>query len=292
MSKKGFTKKKKIVLIIVAILTVAFIVVNILDINRFVVRKNLIKTKKLAKNKEVRFVLIADLHSATFGKNNAKLLSSIRKCNPDFIVVAGDMMTAKPGKDNQPAVDFMNALTKEYKVYYGLGNHEHRARLYKETYGDMYDEYFEAIKSDNLTVLDNESVALDDVEIIGLTIDREYYKRLVRKKMSDTYLTDTLGTPDEDKFSILIAHNPEYGDQYFDYPADLFVSGHLHGGIIRLPWLGGVASPSIHLFPKYDGGLYQKNGRYGYVSCGLGTHTVPMRFNNPGEITLFTIQGE
>ena len=289
MAKKSIIHK--LIPAVAAVLAVSFVVKKYVDIHRFVKRECLLRTKKLPKGREVRFVLIADLHSREFGNKNINLIKAIRKANPDFIVVAGDIMTARPGHDNRPAVDLINALTKEYKVYYGLGNHEHRSRLYPENYGAMYEEYFDAIKSPNLIVLDNASVTAGDLQIMGLTIDRTYYKRLVKQHMDISYIRETIGLPDEDKFSILIAHNPDFGDTYFEYPADLFVSGHLHGGIIRLPLLGGLASPSFRLFPKYDGGLYRKNGRCGYVSCGLGTHTVPMRFNNPGEFTVFTVRG-
>ena len=290
MSQKSLFKK--IIPVLSAALAVSFAVVNYRDMHRFVKRECFIKTKKLPKDKKAKFILLADLHSWEYGHGNASLLKAIRREAPDFIVVAGDIMTARPEHDNRPAVDFIRSLTKEYRVYYGLGNHEQRSGLYPETYGNMYREYFHAIRSKNLIVLNNESITFDDFEILGLTIDRSYYKRLVKQHMSASYIVQTIGLPEKDKFSILIAHNPEYGDTYFQYPADLFVSGHLHGGIVRLPFLGGVASPSLKLFPKYDGGYYRKGNRHGYVSCGLGTHTVPMRFNNPGEFTVFTICGE
>ncbi len=289
--KEAF-KPKRIINACLAMLVITFLTVNYFDIHRFVVREKTIRTKKLKRGKQVKFLLLADLHSARFGRDNKKLLKKIYDIDPDYVIVAGDMMTARSHRDNKEAIAFMNALTKNYKVYYGLGNHEYRARLYPETYGDMYKEYFDAIASRNLTVLDSESVTVGDFEITGLTVECKYYKRLSFEPMKKDYVKHTVGEADPDKFSILIAHNPEYGDAYFDYGADLFVSGHLHGGIIRLPRIGGVASPSFKLFPKYSGGLYEKNGRYGYVSCGLGTHTVPVRFNNPGEITVITVEGE
>ena len=285
-------KPKRVINACLAMLLISFLTINYFDIHRFVVKEKTIKTKKLKKGKQVKFLLLADLHSARFGRDNKKLIKKIYDIDPDYVIIAGDMMTARRHCDNEDAIAFMNALTKNYKVYYGLGNHEYRSRIYPDTYGNMYKEYFDAIASRNLTVLDNDSVTVGDFEILGLTVDRKYYKRLSFQPMEKDYVKHTIGEADPDKFSILIAHNPEYGDAYFDYGADLFVSGHLHGGIIRLPGIGGVASPSFKLFPKYSGGLYEKRGRYGYVSCGLGTHTVPIRFNNPGEITVITVEGE
>ena len=270
-----------------------FLVWSILDQNRFVVRQQNIRTDKLKKGQSVRFVFVTDLHDKKFAGNNETLLKAIRKCEPDFILCGGDMMTAHPGKNNVNTVSFMQRLSKEYKIYYALGNHEFRARLYPETYGDMYDEYMEAIDSENIVFLDDESVMIPDlpVRIQGLTIGREYYKRFSQKQMPKDYIEKKLGKINPEEYTILLAHDPDYGEEYFDYGADLFLSGHLHGGIVRLPYFGGAASPSFRLFPKFDGGLYERGEKKGYVSCGLGTHTIPMRINNPGEVTCITVTG-
>lgn len=267
---------------------------SLLDQNRFVVRKKTIHTDKLKKGESVRFVFLTDLHSKKFAGNNETLIRAVKRCNPDFILCGGDMMTAHPGKNNKVAVSLINRLSEDYKIYYALGNHEFRARLYPETYGDMFDDYIDAIDNENIVFLDNASVKLADspIRIQGLTVDREYYKRFTQMDMPEDYIENQVGKINEEEYTILLAHNPDYGDEYFEYGADLFLSGHLHGGIIRLPFIGGVASPAIRLFPKYSGGLYKKNNKYGYVSCGLGTHTVPMRLNNPGEITCITITGK
>ena len=287
------------ILLVFDILFVIFVVMNIVDINRFEVRKVKLTTDKLKKDEKVRFVFLADLHSHKFSGDNEGLLKSIEKQNPDFIVIGGDMMTARPGKNNRVAISFLRRLLEKNVVYYGLGNHEHRSRLYPETYGKMYEEYFNAIASDNLKVLDNTTMVepKSGIEIAGLTIDRSYYKRFKRIKMDPAYVGETVAPAENSSgnpYKILIAHNPEYGDAYFETDYDLFLSGHLHGGIIRLPGIGGVAAPSFHLFPKYNGGLYKNKAgnKAGYVSCGLGTHTVPMRFLNPGEVTVIEISGK
>ena len=272
----------------------ALLLWNLLDQNRFVVRKKEIRTDKLKKGESVRFVFVTDLHSKKFAGNNESLIKAIRKCKPDFILCGGDMMTAHPGKNNKTAVSFLKRLAEEYKIYYALGNHEFRARLYPETYGEMFDEFVDAVDCENITFLDNESVLLHDlpVRIQGLTVDREYYKRFAKMHMPSDYIENLLGKVNPEEYTIMMAHNPEYGEEYFEYGADLFLSGHLHGGIIRLPYIGGVASPSFHLFPVFSGGLYACRDQYGYVSCGLGTHTVPVRLNNPGEVTCITVSGK
>ncbi len=96
---------------------------------------------------------------------------------------------------------------------------------------------------------------------------------------------------EKDRFQILIAHNPQYFKEYAGWGADLTLSGHVHGGIVRLPLLGGVVSPSLALFPKYSGGRYQQAGRTMILSRGLGTHTINVRMFNPGEVSLIEIKG-
>ena len=107
--------------------------------------------------------------------------------------------------------------------------------------------------------------------------------------MEKEYLEETLGPASKEKYQILLAHNPDYFENYAQWGADLVLSGHVHGGIMRLPLLGGVISPTLLLFPKYDGGLFKKGSSAMILSRGLGTHTLPIRIFNPGELILFTI---
>ena len=104
-------------------------------------------------------------------------------------------------------------------------------------------------------------------------------------------LEQKFGRPDEKHFHILMAHNPVYFDTYAAWGADLTLAGHLHGGIIRIPGIGGVITPQVKLFPEYDRGFFERNGKYMAVSAGLGEHTVPIRIFNPPQLILLTIEG-
>ena len=108
--------------------------------------------------------------------------------------------------------------------------------------------------------------------------------------MKKEYLEGLLPEGRQDCFQILLAHNPDYFPAYAAWGADLVLSGHLHGGVIRLPLLGGVISPRLHLFPHYDGGKFTCGNSTMIVSRGLGMHTIPFRFNNPGELVDITIR--
>lgn len=262
------------------------------DSNRFVINKYEITDKRI--KKDCRIVMLADLHNKRYGKNNERLLDAIRECAPDIVVVAGDIPTAKPGARLDVAISFMEELAKEYPIYYGNGNHEHRMKLYPQTYGDMAEKYDEALKKCGINRLVNEHTMLVEYGIIiyGAEIDKFYYKRFLHQHMNDSYMESILGKCSRESYSILIAHNPDYFEQYALWGADLVFSGHIHGGIIRIPFLKkGVASPTLRLFPQYSGGMYKRDKSTMILSRGLGMHTIHVRLFNPGEVAVIQLKG-
>ncbi len=277
-----------IIIIVFAVLCLTALIINICDLNRFVVRNYTVTSDRI--KKPFKFVLLSDLHNKNYGNENEKILSAIRTAQPDFVICAGDMITAEPGAKNETAVKFMQKLAKEFDVYYGMGNHEYRAGLYPDKYGSMYQDYIDILKEANVIVLNNSHVDLDEfgIYISGLEIDKKYYKRFRVYPMDKEYIPSVLGEKKKEKFEILIAHNPDYSPQYSEYGADLSVSGHVHGGLIRLPFIGGIASPNVRFFPKYNGGMYRIGTSVSIVSCGLGTHTLPLRLFDPGELCVIT----
>ena len=132
-----------ILLIIIFIFALVFGWVMLYDGTRFVIRRYTIKNNKI-KNK-YRAVVLSDLHNKRFGKNNTLLLEAIHAQKPDGIWIAGDILTARPGKSLEPAIELLTALAGKYPIFYANGNHEHRLKLYPETYGDMAEKYEEAL---------------------------------------------------------------------------------------------------------------------------------------------------
>lgn len=276
----------KYMLLILAVFIIFIVTVMIYDVNRFVTVTYKLTSDKL--KKPYRFVMLSDLHNKQFGRENEKLLAEIRRQKPDGILIAGDMITARTGQDMQPTLRFIQKLAGEYPVYYGEGNHEYRIGLYKETYGKMQKEFLEGLAECNLAPMRNSHVSLEEfgIRIYGATIERRFYQRFQKCPMEAEYLPRLLGNPDKEYYTILLAHNPDYFPEYEAWGADLTLSGHVHGGLMRLPLLGGVVSPAIRLFPKYDGGLFEgKCGRM-ILGRGLGTHTLPIRIFNPGELVV------
>ena len=279
-----------ILLMILCFVVVMLCWIMLFDSNRFVVVKYKISQNKL--KKAYRAVVLADLHNKQFGRNNEQLLKAIEQQKPDGIWIAGDILTAHPGKSMQVAIDFVTQLAKKYPVYYGNGNHEHRLKLYPETYGDMAAEYAKALEEAGVRPLVNEHIVLGEynLAIYGVEIDRTYYKRFTIPEMEAQYMASVLGKPDEKCFNVLLAHNPDYFSNYADWGADLVLSGHIHGGMIRIPGWKGVVSPSIRLFPRYDGGKFTKGKSTMILSRGLGMHTIPVRLFNPGELIVVEVE--
>ncbi len=233
-------------------------------------------------------VFLSDLHNVSYGENNSRLLQEIRNENPELILIAGDMLTAGIEPQMDAAVALMDELTKRYQVYYANGNHEQRIKENTDRYGDRYERYSNAIKSLGVHLLENSSERVEinrgSFCIWGLELGRHFFRRGRSSVLMPAQIEELLGKPDEQCFNILLAHHPAYFDAYASWGADLTLSGHLHGGIVRLPFLGGVFSPQVQLFPKYDRGLYTANGKKLIVSAGLGNHTINLRINNPPEL--------
>ncbi len=280
--------------LLIAVFCVMLILLWIMlfDGTRFVVRRHTIKSPKLTGR--YRAVVLADLHNKKYGKGNQLLLQAIEKEKPDGIWIVGDMLTAKPGKSLEPALEFLKALAKKYPIFYANGNHEHRIKLYPETYGDMAERYAEGLKKIGIQPLVNahEKLANLNVTIYGTEIDKEYYRRFVIPHMEASYLLETLGKPCAEEYTVLLAHNPDFFPVYAQWGADLVLSGHVHGGMVRIPGWKGVVSPNVRFFPKYDGGKFEEGKSTMILSRGLGMHTIPVRVFNPGELIVIDFEKE
>ena len=282
--------------ILITVLAIAFIAlvwVMLYDSNRFVVRRSALSDRRI--KRPVRAVVLADLHNKRYGKNNVRLLEEIRAQKPDMILIAGDILTARKGDSFEPAVELLRELSRDFPVYYGNGNHEHRLSLYPEGYGDMGERYGQALRELGISPLVNGHAVLEDcgVAVYGVQIGKEYYRRFRIMQMEPDYLPNLLGRPEEGLYTVLLAHNPDYFPQYAAWGADLTLSGHVHGGVVRVPFLGkGMVSPAFRFFPRYDGGIFREGRAVMILSRGLGSHTIPFRLFNPGELWVVDFETE
>ncbi|WP_455539418.1 metallophosphoesterase [Terrisporobacter sp.] len=242
-------------------------------------------------------VQISDLHNKLFGKENIYLLDKINEVNPDVIFITGDIIDGE-NKNFQVALDLLRNLTKKYKVYYIDGNHEQKALLKK--YKDLYKIYFEELRNIEAIHLDNEKIKIkrgnSHINLYGLTIPFKYYKYLFDKDkntdLDEDFLEKNLPKINNKEYNILLAHTPLYFDEYEKWGADLILAGHVHGGVIRLPYVGGLLSPNRHFFPKYDLGKYDKNDSSMIVTKGLGGSKVLVRINCKPEIVKITLRSK
>jgi predicted MPP superfamily phosphohydrolase len=251
--------------------------------------------------------LLADLHNCALGNENRTLREALFAENPDVLLIAGDMITeSRTGLRISEAQRLLQGLSSAFKIYYACGNHELRWK-YKPDARPSFDEFKKSLAGYGITFLENMSVFLErgndgemkgckagkaaGIRLTGLDLPPAYYKKRRITPLDAMTIEELAGAAERPYFNVLLAHSPEYFEAYARWGADLTLSGHFHGGIIRLPFIGGVISPYLRLFPKYDKGLYHS---YNNESCmvltaGLGTHTVP-RVNNPPELVLITFE--
>ena len=249
-----------------------------------------LKSKKI--KSAVTIVMLADLHNQLYGENNEILLGEIEKLSPDFVCLAGDMLIGHTKIPYEAGQKTVIELAKCYPVFYGLGNHESRMKHDVDIYGTIYEEYMSLIEKQGVNILvnDNAEFFVGDNKfcVYGYDLPEKYFEKFNRYVFEEKQLEEGLGKCDlsDDCNSILLAHNPVNFKQYAAWGADLTLSGHLHGGIIRLPLIGGVITPQAKLFPRYSAGNNTIGEKEMNVSRGLGTHTIPIRFNNKPELSV------
>lgn len=238
-------------------------------------------------HKTRKVIMLSDLHNKEYGENNIELLNAIKNEAPDFILIAGDMLIGKEGIPTNKAKCFMKEVSKIAPVYYGNGNHEQRLRDYPEFYGDIYGDFKRELISAGVIFLENENTELmlgdTEITVTAFEIPSRFYEKFNNHKLEMNEIETTIGKARE-KYQILIAHHPKFANLYSKWGADLVLSGHLHGGIIRLPFIGAMITPQVHLLPRYSGGHYQYENSDIVVSKGLGEHTIKLRFLNKPEV--------
>ena len=202
--------------------------------------------------------VLADVHSCPFGKNNEILLEKLRAMEPKGILIPGDLLVGRHDPDFGPACRLLEQLVKIGPVYYAPGNHEERIPDYGMAAAERYQDFIREIRELGVCWLANQSVSpVQGLRIYGLAMGMSYYRRGRKAPMKDRLLDGLLGRPEKEELTVLMAHSPEYFREYAAWGADLVSAGHNHGGLVRLPLLGGVISPQYHLFPRYDAGEFR-----------------------------------
>ena len=242
-------------------------------------------------------VFLTDLHNKEFGEENSRMLETVRKVKPDAVLFGGDGMVAKRGNsDVRIPRALLTELAKEFPVYCGNGNHESRMLWKSEIYGEAYENYRTALENAGIRYLSNEAADLDsDIRIYGLDLPKSAY--LPRSgEIPEGLLKETMGEPDPEKFGLLLAHSPLFFEEYAAWGADLTLSGHFHGGTIRLPLVGGVMTPQYQFFYPRCAGYFELPGKGReksrmIVGRGLGTHSINIRLNDKPQVVVVRLCG-
>lgn len=284
-------------IVLLGILLVIIFAEGMREVHTFKVTHYRIRSSKLKNLKRERKVIVlSDLHNYSYGKHNRRLLEAIRTENPDLIFITGDMLVGKAGISPETAERLVGQLPEICETYYANGNHEQRMKENAEAYGTVFVQYKNKLEKKGVHFLENEKVQMEwdgqAVDIFGLEIPADCYTKFQKTELRCDDIISKIGKTDQSKYEILLAHNPAFAQVYMDWGADLILSGHLHGGIVRIPFLGGMISPQAKLFPKYSGEMTVEGERTIVVSKGLGVHTIKFRFLNSAEMIVLHIGGD
>ena len=229
-----------------------------------------------------RVVVLSDLHSAQFGRDNETLLETVAEQSPEYIFLVGDLLDQYRPLPEGYAASIAAGLSAIAPTYYVTGNHEWAL-------GDV-PALKKALTENGVTVLSNQAVTLerfgDTIVLAGIDDPNGYADQKTPEE-----LAEEVKAAAEDPFWILLAHrNDHFLRQYSLLGADLVISGHGHGGMIRLPFTDGLISTDRTLFPSYTAGFYTENNSTAFISRGLGNSGPSFRLFNRPQIAVLTLE--
>jgi len=226
-----------------------------------------------------RIALISDLHGWSFGNENERLIEKIRAAKPDLIAITGDMVS-KPD-DFEAVENLMDGLYGLAPMYYVNGNHEWGAGLTLKMR--------QLMEARGVICLSNEFVTLnresEHILICGVE-DRNGRADMIKPPE----LAEELRQQYPEDFVLWLQHRNDSLIYYPELPVELVLSGHAHGGIVRLPFIGGVLDVRGKLGAEYEKGIYNEGGLTQLVSAGLGNSVFIPRFLNRPELPIITLR--
>lgn len=268
------------ILIIIVLFVVAFYIFCIWQNNSIVISSFNYSSSEVQKDFDnFNIVQISDLHNKVFGKEQDPLLKKVKSLSPDIIVITGDLVDRRR-YNLENAMYFIDKAIKIAPIYYVSGNNEAWSGRYSEIKDKLIETGVYVIDDERIEVKKNSST----INILGLSdpafITDSYIEETDTSKMEKHLISwSRVGG-----FNILLSHRPELFDLYSSNKINLVFSGHVHGGQIRIPFIGGILAPNQGFFPKYDSGSYNSNNTTMFVSRGLGNSLFPIRIFNRPEI--------
>jgi predicted MPP superfamily phosphohydrolase len=226
-----------------------------------------------------RVVQLSDLHGAEFGEDNGRLLKRVAKAEPDIIALTGDFISSP--EDVEPLRPFLAELVTLAPVYFVSGNHDWASGAI---------ERLAALLSElGIVYLRNQHVALsrggESIILAGVE-DPNGWADMPKPDQ----VVENIRAEYPEGYVLLLAHRNYWAERYPDLDVNLILCGHGHGGIVRLPFIGGLIGTNMNLMPKYDAGLYSAARYEMLVSRGLGNSIAVPRFLNNGEIVVAVLR--
>lgn len=279
-------RRKWVILGIFALIVIALAVWIVCDNYALTVTEYTVENDKLPSSFDgYTVVQVSDLHNAAFGKDNERLLALIEEQSPDLIALTGDLLDASH-TDADAAVAFAERAAAIAPTYMVTGNHEGAL--------DDWDAIRTRLVEVGVVMLEGSSVELTSEDGAILLSGLNDPTLLPDESLADLPATisgtiDSLA-PEDERFHLLLSHRPELFDSYADSSVDLVLTGHAHGGMFRLPFIGGIYAPGQGLFPEYTEGIFDENGTTMIVSRGLGNSSVSFRIGNRPEVVVVKLK--
>ena len=284
-------KRKLIFLLLILLIVIFFIIYSFKKVD---VTNYTISNKKVPNEfNNFKIVQLSDFHSSGYKDTTDVIISKVKEIKPDIIVMTGDMVNWRT-KDTDELEKLLNSLVDVCPMYYVTGNHE---QLSEGLITKKYQNILDLLDELNITFLRNEYVEIEHggqtINLYGIDIplDASTARYPSSWQLENDYVKRNLPQIDSSKFNILLSHNPAFLKQYSEFGADLVLSGHIHGGIIRIPIIGvGIFSAEKRLFPRYDDGKFKRGNTTMIVNRGIGTSSIDLRIFNKPEISVITLK--
>ena len=228
----------------------------------------------------LRIVELADLHGRVFGRGSRRLLAAVRRAEPDLICLDGDLLDEHSDLAMLPPL--LRGLCAIAPVYYVTGNHEWRVPGLRGILAQM--------RACGVTVLQDDWRVLrrgEDALIVAGTDDP---CGPAERKTPAELIADIRAEAGEAAFLLLLAHRNDQLPQWSALGVQAVLAGHCHGGVVRLPFVGGLFGTDRRLFPAWDAGLYRQGETALYVSRGLGYTNVHFRLFNRPEVAVIVLR--
>ena len=313
-----------IVVAVIMILIALFLLESEKEKLRLTTCEYLVKTEKPVR---LTVVFLSDLHDYLPARHDIKKITdAVDAAHPDVVFLGGDMITVsryqeKPVPETKAALSLIGLLAEKYEVYYAEGNHEARY-LKKDPEG--YAAFVTEVKKFGVHYLAQESaevvrkavetpteaavaaetgvaaeaaVAVETgVRVYGVTLPDECFRPMLFKqretiRLPEGFLEAAVREEEPEPYRIGLIHSPRYLSNAAEAGFDLVLSGHYHGGTIRLPDGSGLMTPQYQFFVKECSGVFTKEKTTMIVNRGLGTHSIKIRFNDIPEVSVIKIEG-